>query len=220
MTATVTPLRRRREGRVIVGKLRAIAALEGVVDSVEALDPATVGHARRVAALSDAIARTMGEMTTGERAALVETALLHDVGKVAVPGEILAKPGRLTAAEFARVRPHAEIGALIVSAVLTPQQTAWVRNHHERWDGRGYPDGIPSRVLHPAVGVLTLADAFDAMTSRSQSGQLTLEDAIDECLRGVGTQFSPAAVSALCALADADAIAPCLEAAGEAAAIA
>ncbi|MEW6583725.1 MAG: HD domain-containing phosphohydrolase [Actinomycetota bacterium] len=203
MTATITPLHPRlRGGRILNGRHRAVAALEGVVDAVEALDSSTVGHSRRVAALCDAIAARAGELTSAERVALREVALLHDVGKIAVPAAILAKPGRLTAAEFARVKPHAEIGALILAGVVTAEQARWVRHHHERWDGLGYPDGIPSRVLHPAVGVLTLADAFDAMTSRAQSGRLGLGDALAECLRGAGTQFAPSAVAALLALAD------------------
>jgi len=210
MTATVTPLRPRRDARVLMGRSRQLAALDAVVDAVEALDPSTVGHSGRVAALCDAISVETGRLSADERAALVEAALLHDVGKVAVPGAILAKPGRLTAAEFARVRVHAEVGGLIVSSVLSPEQARWVRNHHERWDGRGYPDGIPSKVLHPAVGILTLADAFDAMTSRSLSGRRNLDEALDECLRGAGTQFAPAAVSALVTFAESGGLASCL----------
>jgi HD-GYP domain-containing protein (c-di-GMP phosphodiesterase class II) len=191
-----------RDAQVLFGRLRSVAALQGVVDAVESLDASAFGHSARVAALSVAIARETGRFTRGECAALHEAALLHDVGKVAVPTSILTKPGRLSAAEFATVKQHAALGGLMVAGVLTPEQSQWVRHHHERWDGAGYPDGIPSRALHPAVGVMCLADSFDAMVSREYPREMTRDAALAECARHYGRQFAPVAATALMRLAD------------------
>jgi len=190
------------DARVLFDRLRTTAALQGVVGAVEALDPSTDGHSRRVAALAVAIARQTGHFTRAERAALHEAALLHDVGKVVVPAAILTKPSRLTAAEFERVKLHAPIGGLLVASVLTAEQAHWVRHHHERWDGAGYPDGIPTSALHPAAGVLCLADSFDAMTTRAHSRELSIDDALAECIRHARRQFAPEATTALVRLAE------------------
>lgn len=214
-TSLASPLfARATDEQILFGRFRQTAALHGVVDAVEALDVASSGHSRRVANLAVAIAVESGRFTRAERAALHEASLLHDVGKVAVPAAILTKPGRLTEDEFDSVKLHAPIGGLLVSGVLTPEQAHWVRHHHERWDGSGYPDGIPTSALHAAVGVMCLADSFDAMTTRSYSREMTVENAAEECLRRSGAQFAPAAVTALLRLVDADAL-PEDEAGGE-----
>lgn len=196
---------RTADAQVLFGRLRTTAALQGVVDAVESLDPTTYGHSRRVADLSVAIARETGRFTRADVAALHEAALLHDVGKVVIPAAILTKQGFLTSAEFERIKPHAHYGGLMVASVLTAEQAQWVRHHHERWDGAGYPDGIPSRVLHRAVSVMRLADSFDAMSTRGHSRGLSREDAVTECELHSGKQFSPGAVAALVRIAERDA---------------
>lgn len=93
----------------------------------------------------------------------------------------------------------------MVASVLTAEQAQWVRHHHERWDGEGYPDGIPCRALHQAAGVMCLADSIDAMTTRSHSSGLSCEDAVTECALHSGKQFAPGAVAALVRIAERDA---------------
>ena len=179
-----------------------MAALQAVSAAVEALTPSTVGHSQRVADLAARLAVEVGSLPTAEIAALHEAALLHDVGKVAVPAEVLSRPGRLAPGELQQVRCHPWVGWVMVTSVLTPSQAQLVRHHHERWDGRGYPDAIRLRELSAAVSLLALADSFDAMVHRPHSGCLGLDQAIDECIRHSATQFAPAAVSALVRLAD------------------
>ena len=106
--------------------------------AVEARDPATGRHAERVADLVGRMAARLG-WSAPRIAALRQAALLHDVGKIGVPDTILLKPGPLTPEEYDRVKPHAELGASILAEVIGPEQTSWVRHHHERFDGHGYP---------------------------------------------------------------------------------
>jgi HD-GYP domain-containing protein (c-di-GMP phosphodiesterase class II) len=120
------------------------------------------------------------------------------VGKIAIPDSILSKPGRLREDEFAVVRTHAAIGAEMLTDVLSPEQVAWVRGHHERWDGRGYPDGLRGEEIPEGARVLALADAWDVMTSqRSYTSALAVEEAAAEVRECSGTQFCPAAAEAL-----------------------
>lgn len=180
--------------------LRAMRALAWAVD---ARDPHTHRHSARVADLSVRIASALG--WTVERATqLREAGLVHDVGKIAVPDAILFKPGRLTAAEYEVVKRHAAVGAQIVADVLSAEQAAWVRSHHERWDGRGYPDGLAGEEIPEEARVLALADAWDVMVSaRSYKAPITLEAALDEVRGCAGTQFWPDAVGALARLLEA-----------------
>ena len=98
-------------------------------------------HSDRVAVLCAMLAEQLG--WDGERTALLrEAAIVHDVGKIGVPDSFLLKPGPLAPEEYERLKEHAVLGAWIVPDVLSPEQTSWVRHHHERWDGRGYPDGL------------------------------------------------------------------------------
>jgi HD-GYP domain-containing protein (c-di-GMP phosphodiesterase class II) len=134
-----------------------------------------------------------------DRAELLhEAALLHDVGKIGVSDAILLKPGPLTPAERLAVTRHAALGAEIVSGVLTAEQVSWIRGHHERWDGNGYPDGLGGDAISAGASLLAIADAWDAMTGpRSYRAERAPDEAIEECLRERGRQFGPAAVDAL-----------------------
>src|SRR5690606_35803853 len=143
-----------------LGRQQALQSIRVLARAVDAKDPSTREHSERVADLAVAIATALG-WPVERAAALREAGLVHDVGKIAVPDALLAKPGRLTARELAVVRTHAAIGAEMLSDVLSPEQVAWVRGHHERWDGRGYPDGLAGDAIPEGARVLALADAWD-----------------------------------------------------------
>jgi HD-GYP domain-containing protein (c-di-GMP phosphodiesterase class II) len=139
---------------------------------------------------------------------LHEAAVLHDVGKIAVPDLVLSKPGRLSEEEFALVREHPVRGAEIVAETLTADQVAWVRGHHERFDGHGYPDGLAGHAIPDGARVLALADAWDAMTSdRPYRPGMTPAQAIAICTEERRAQFCPDVVAALQRLWDAGTVA-------------
>jgi hypothetical protein len=126
-----------------------------------------------------------------------QAAVVHDVGKVAVPDSILLKPGRLTADEHAVIRRHAELGAQIAAEIFSPEQTAWLRSHHERFDGTGYPDGLAADEIPDGAQILAVSDAYDVMVSdRRYARALEPTEALDELRRYAGTQFAPEAVEA------------------------
>ena len=171
--------------------------LRRVARSLDARDPASQGHSERVAELAADVATELG-WTPQSVDDLREAGHLHDVGKVSVPEAVLLTPGRLTPAEYEIVKVHAAVGAQMATAVLGRHQVSWIRHHHERWDGRGYPDRLVAEEIPQGAQVLGLADAWDAMRHRSWSGEALDEDAaLAECRREAGHQFCPAAVDAL-----------------------
>jgi diguanylate cyclase (GGDEF)-like protein/PAS domain S-box-containing protein len=176
---------------------RAVTALRALARAVDAKDPGTARHSERVAAMAVRIAHALG--WTGERlAALSEAALLHDVGKIGVPDAVLFKPGRLTPVELDTIRVHAALSAEIVSDVLGEEQVSWVRAHHERWEGDGYPDGLAGEEIPEGARILAVADAWDAMTSIRVYGEpRTQPEALAEFARSAGTQFAPEVVQVL-----------------------
>jgi HD-GYP domain-containing protein (c-di-GMP phosphodiesterase class II) len=168
-----------------------------VARAIDARDPATAGHSDRVAELAGRIAREVG---WGRRsvARMQEAGAIHDIGKVCLPAAILLTPGTLSPDEYEIVKTHAAIGAQIAATVLSPRQVGWIRHHHERWDGRGYPDSLAGGEIPEGAAILSLADAWDAMTSRSWSRPaLSAGQAMDECAAEAGRQFAPWAVAAL-----------------------
>jgi len=176
---------------------RALAALGALAKAIDAKDPATIRHSERVAALACELA-VESSWSPGDIARLHDAALVHDVGKIGVPDAVLSKPGRLTDAEYEVIKRHADLGARIVAGMLDAQQTAWVRGHHERHDGRGYPDGLAADVISEGARLLALADAWDAMTgARVYSEAMSPDDALAEVRRCDGAQFHPDAVAAL-----------------------
>jgi diguanylate cyclase (GGDEF)-like protein len=176
---------------------RALAALGALAKAIDAKDPATIRHSERVAALASELAAEAG-WDAAEVARLHDAALVHDVGKIGVPDAVLSKPGRLNDEEYEIIKRHADLGARIVAGVLDPEQTAWVRGHHERHDGRGYPDGLAGDQIIEGAWLLALADAWDAMTgARVYSAPMELPAALDEVRRHDGDQFHPDAVAAL-----------------------
>jgi len=160
--------------------------------AIEARDPYTRGHSARVTAIAEAIARRLG--WDRERLELLQVGgPLHDVGKLGVSEEVLAKPGRLDEQELAQIREHPKLGARILIRVAGLRGAIpYVLYHHERWDGRGYPTGRAGEEIPLEARVLAVADAFDAMTSdRPYRPALHRDEAIAEVARCAGTQFDP-----------------------------
>jgi diguanylate cyclase (GGDEF)-like protein/putative nucleotidyltransferase with HDIG domain len=178
-------------------RAQALNAIRALARAVDARDPSTRRHSERVADLAVRIAARMG--WSAERQALLrEAALVHDVGKIGVPDAVLFKASRLTEAEVAHIREHSTLGAQIVADVLTPEQVAWVRSLHERFDGRGYPEGLRGERIPDGARLLAVADAWDAMTSaRPYTAPLSPAKAAEECRREAGRQFDAAVVDAL-----------------------
>jgi len=175
----------------------ALQARLGLARAVDAKDPSTRRHSDRVADLAVAIAAELG-WAEPECGLLHEAAVVHDVGKIAIPDQILFKPDRLTEHEYATVKDHSRIGAEMLDGVLRPEQVAWVRHHHERWSGGGYPDGLSGVRIPEGARIIAVADAWDAITSMRPYGRpRTVDEAIVECRLHSGTQFWPVAVDAL-----------------------
>lgn len=176
----------------------ALASVTAVLSrTVEIRDPYTAGHQLRVAALATRIAERL-EMSVDEVEEIGIAAAIHDVGKVAIPAEILSKPAKLTEIEFELVKTHAQAGYDIVSsAQLTGRVPEMVWQHHERCDGSGYPRGIKADQLLPGSKVLMVADVVEAMTtSRPYREALGIAVAQEEIVAGAGVQFDRAVVTA------------------------
>jgi HD-GYP domain-containing protein (c-di-GMP phosphodiesterase class II) len=175
----------------------AARARLGLARAVDAKDPSTRRHSDRVADLAAGIARTLG--WTEDRCRLLhDAATVHDVGKIAIPDQILFKPAKLTDLEFETVKDHSRIGAEMLDGVLTEEQVAWVRSHHERWSGGGYPDGLVGEAIPVGARIIAVADAWDAITSWRPYGRpRPPAQALFECRRHSGTQFWPEAIGAL-----------------------
>jgi HD-GYP domain-containing protein (c-di-GMP phosphodiesterase class II) len=136
-------------------------------------------------------------------------ALLHDVGKIGVPEAILVKPGPLSEAEWAAMRRHPEIGEQICRPLRSSRLFApIVRHHHERWDGRGYPDGLSGEAIPLGARIVALVDAFDAMThDRPYRRGRSVDDALEELRRESGRQFDPDLAALFVARVAADGVA-------------
>ena len=181
-------------------RLQALVGIRALARAIDAKDQSTREHSQRVATLACEIARQL-EWSDDRVALLEDAALVHDVGKIGIADAVLLKPGRLTEDEYDLIKTHAELGAQMVEDLLLPEQVAWIRAHHERPDGRGYPAGLTEAAIPDGAAILAVADAFDVMTAtRIYSAARTREDALAECVRLVGAQFSPAPVAALAAL--------------------
>jgi HD-GYP domain-containing protein (c-di-GMP phosphodiesterase class II) len=176
-----------RRGREI--RRPVLATLSRVLEN---RDPATRGHAARVAALARAVALRLG--WDEQRLATLELgARLHDIGKVVVPASILRKAGPLEPHEVEQIRRHPEAGARLLRPVPSARSALpSVLYHHERWDGAGYPHRVAGDAIPLEARVLALADAFDAMTSfRPYRRSFTTARALEEVDRCAGTQFDP-----------------------------
>jgi putative nucleotidyltransferase with HDIG domain len=169
-------------------------------DALEAKDVYTAAHTREVADLSERVGIRLG-MRPDELRTLRYAALLHDIGKIAVRGEVLNKPGPLTDEEFDQIRLHTVTGARMLERVEQLRAVLpLIRFAHERWDGAGYPDGIAKEEIPLGARVICVCDAFHAMVSdRPYRAALPFEQAVAELRRCSGTQFDPAVVEALLA---------------------
>jgi len=166
--------------------------LNVLVRAIEASDPYTSGHSMRVSAYAVAIANQVG-LPQGKIDLIKSAALLHDIGKIGIDKSILNKNGKLEKEEFDKIKSHPEIGATIIAdlSYLTNISDI-IRHHHERNDGKGYPDGLSHEDIPLETSILTVADSFDAMTTdRPYRGALSLESALQEIKDNGGTQFNP-----------------------------
>jgi diguanylate cyclase (GGDEF)-like protein/putative nucleotidyltransferase with HDIG domain len=172
-----------------------LATAEALATAIDAKDQTTHCHVRRV----QIYAQGMGEvfdLSAADIAALKSGALLHDIGKLAVPAHILNKPGRLTAAEFEKMKIHTTVGAQILSRVDFPYPVVpIVRHHHEQWDGKGYPDGLAGEQIPMSARIFSVVDCFDSVREdRPFRHGMTREEAIALLRRGSGTHFDPKVV--------------------------
>jgi putative nucleotidyltransferase with HDIG domain len=166
--------------------------LAALTRAVEVRHPWSRGHSSRVADLAAVVARALGwDESEVERVRL--GGLIHDVGKLALASELLGKPGPLTVLEQAHVRTHPTAGARLVAQTHAAEPAVpCVLYHHERWDGNGYPFRLRRCVIPIEARLVSLADAFDAMTSpRPYRGPLSFDAALAEIARCAGTQFDP-----------------------------
>ena len=168
-----------------VGAVRALAA------AVDARDPATQDHSRNVAVLAVQVARELG--LDDQRVRLLEAAaLMHDVGKIGVPDDVLRKPGALDDEERTRVEEHPALGERILSSTSQRQMLPWIRHHHERWDGSGYPDRLRAIEIPLEARILAVCDADDARVSgRPYRPALSPEEAAAQTAARRGTQVDP-----------------------------
>ena len=177
-----------------------LETISALARSVEARDAYTGSHVERVRAHSRQIGETRGLSASALRQ-LEFGAVLHDVGKIGVPDEILQKPGPLDADEWTFMRHHPEIGRRVLEGIsFLADALDAVACHHERWDGTGYPGGLAGESIPLFGRIVAVADAFDAMiTDRPYRAGLPLEFALGEIERGRGSQFDPDVASAFLA---------------------
>lgn len=172
--------------------------VKGIVATLELKDPYTRGHSERVAHFSLILAHKMNKFTEDELKSFYYACLLHDVGKVNIPDYILTKPSSLTEKEYEIIKVHPVVGANAMRGIEGLKGSVDViLYHHERWDGKGYPDELRGEQIPLMARIASVADAFDAMTSkRSYRDALSVDEAYKRILQGKGTQFDPQVVEA------------------------
>jgi diguanylate cyclase (GGDEF)-like protein/putative nucleotidyltransferase with HDIG domain len=177
-----------------------MTTLAALSDALEHKDAYTAAHAREVEDLSDRVGARLG-LAGDELRTVRYAALLHDIGKIGIPSEILSKPSKLTDEEFEVIKQHTVIGARMLERIPFFEQVhPLVRSAHERWDGRGYPDGLAASQIPLGARIICACDAFHAMTSdRPYRTAMPVTEAIAELNRSAGRQFDPAVVDALVA---------------------
>jgi diguanylate cyclase (GGDEF)-like protein/putative nucleotidyltransferase with HDIG domain len=169
-----------------------LATAEALATAIDAKDQTTHGHVRRVQIYAAGLGKVL-RLSNAEVAALKAGALLHDVGNLAVPPHILNKPGRLSSAEFERMKIHTTVGALLLTRVEFPYPVIpIVRHHHEQWNGLGYPDGLKGEQIPITARIIAVVDCFDSVREdRPFRRGMTRDEAIALLLRGSGTHFDP-----------------------------
>jgi HD-GYP domain-containing protein (c-di-GMP phosphodiesterase class II) len=173
------------------------AAIEALADAIDQRDKYTAEHSRRVADFADQIARALG-LSLAQRDEIELAARVHDLGKISTPDAVLRAPRELTDAEWELMRQHPRVGQQILEKLPMYREGArLVGLHHERLDGRGYPLGLPAERIPLGARILTVADAFDAMTSdRPYRSAMPAAVALARLREGAGTQFAPEVVEA------------------------
>jgi diguanylate cyclase (GGDEF)-like protein/putative nucleotidyltransferase with HDIG domain len=179
-----------------------LSTIETLAMAIDAKDQITHGHIRRVQQYAVGLAKHLGITDPALISAIEAASLLHDMGKLAVPEYILNKPGKLTPAEFERMKLHASIGADILSAIDFPYPVVpIVRHHHENWDGTGYPDGLHSSAIPIGARILSVVDCFDALTSdRPYRPRMADAEAIRILLDRRGSMYDPRIVDTFIAI--------------------
>jgi len=173
-----------------------LSTIETLATAIDAKDQVTHGHIRRVQRFALGLAAKLGINDPIQLKALEAAALLHDMGKIAVPEHILNKPSRLTAGEFEKMKLHASVGADILSSIKFPYPVVpIVRHHHESWDGTGYPDGLRTTQIPLGARILAVVDCFDALTSdRPYRTRLSDPEAIAILMERRGVMYDPLVV--------------------------
>jgi diguanylate cyclase (GGDEF)-like protein/putative nucleotidyltransferase with HDIG domain len=173
-----------------------LATVEALATAIDARDQVGLGHVRRTQIYAIGIGTALG-LSDGELNALRAGALLHDIGKLAVPEHILNKPGRLTSAELEKTKIHATVGASILEKVGFPYPVVpTVKHHHEFWDGSGYPDGLSGNKIPMTARILSVSDAYDALRGpRPFRPAVSREDACNFLRSRAGSQFDPHVVN-------------------------
>jgi diguanylate cyclase (GGDEF)-like protein/putative nucleotidyltransferase with HDIG domain len=169
-----------------------LSAIYALVSTVEAKDPYTYGHSRKVNTYAVALAEAIG-LSPEEVSRVSTAALLHDIGKIGVPDKVLNKKGKLTKEDWEAIKSHPRLGATIVGNIpnLAPCVST-ILHHHERWDGSGYPEGLKGEQISVEARILAIADAFEAMSAaRPYRPALCGEKVVKELRRAAGSQFDP-----------------------------
>lgn len=181
----------------------AVQTITTIANTIDAKDEYTEGHSNRVAQYSRMLAKKLGK-SDKEADEIYNIALLHDIGKIGVPDSILNKPGKLTEEEFKMIKQHPAIGGKILKDVRSfPNLEVGARYHHERFDGRGYPEGLSGDAIPEIARIICVADSFDAMNSnRVYRRHFTKEYIRSELERCQGSQFDPAVAQAMLELMD------------------
>ncbi len=173
-------------------ELMMLQSLATMANTIDAKDPYTKGHSFRVAEYAVAIAKKMG-FTQEEQQNIRYVALLHDVGKIGIPDEILKKPALHSMDEYEKVKDHTVIGGRILQNLITIENVVeGAMYHHENWDGTGYPEGLKGEEIPLVARIICVADTFDAMTTdRVYRKKLQKEEVRQEFEQGKGKQFDP-----------------------------
>jgi putative nucleotidyltransferase with HDIG domain len=200
-TSELRETNERLEGLLLEMSLCYRATVSALTTALESRDRATRGNTERVAAFARRLGAVMG-LDEGQLAALEQGALLHDVGMIYVPDQIVRKPGKLEPAEWEQMRCHTEYGAQILREIgFLTEAVPVVEQHHERWDGTGYPRALRGEQIDLKARIFAVADSLEAMTSgRPYRGLRNFQDAAAELRRCAGTQFDPAVVDAFFAI--------------------
>ena len=182
-------------------KTLSVEVMEALAHTIDAKDEYTIGHSVRVAKYSRMIAERMG-LSAGECENVYYMGLLHDIGKIGVPNEIINSPAKLTDEEYRVIKTHPGLGFEILAEIKSrPDLSTGARWHHERYDGRGYPDGKAGEEIPLFARIIAVADSYDAMTSNRSYRQYLPQDVVrSEIEKNSGTQFDPAVAACMLAI--------------------